>query len=94
MFKTQEEVLKWLLEHDSGKYSELVDKAGKNLTRQLELLGYIRRGANTSGNTYALTRRGRIVALALFNLTTEKEEKRTKEKVTNFEKFIFPLFKF
>jgi DNA-binding HxlR family transcriptional regulator len=96
MLKTQEEVLEWLLRHEEGNYKELVSKAGKVLTRQLELLGYIRRGANSQEDTYALTRRGRRVAEATIHLKNALEREETKpmkkerriRKKTRFEKLI------
>jgi len=96
MLKTQEEIFEWLLKHEEGSYKELVDKAGKVLTRQLELLGYIRRGANSQEDTYALTNRGKRVAKATIHLKNAlkrkrvepiKEEKRTRKK-TRFERLI------
>ena len=106
MFKTQEEILEWLLEHPQGSYEVLGNVAGKVLTRQLELLGCIRRGENTNGNTYALTQGGKRMAIATLSLQkaaergkvgeesyerTLKKQKIKKRKRTKFEKLILSI---
>ena len=100
MLKTQEEVLEWLLNNEEGNYKELVAVAGEVMTRQLELLGYIKRGANSKEDTYALTRRGRRVALAtqrirrVLNNKESRPGERVVRKETRFERFILPYFNF
>ncbi len=84
MLKTRKEIFKWLLEKKEGTYDELIENVGREMAKDLEVLGYIHKGyylpnegAKEGKMSWGLTERGKRIA----ELLTEKKKGEKKYSI-------------